>query len=340
MPEEFRALAAEVGTRQLNADQVAACNAVRAAYGASYALYDYSWYCDSITSSMQSAASDCMTACSAFMSLMYRESAIAGAAAELVMASAAAFSDSIGDSSDPIAQACASVARSAADTVKPLVDAGESGETRRAKDQDEVRSCRFEARSESDGHIRGYPIVFNELSQDLGGFRERILPTAIEFDEDVRADFNHNPDFIIGRRSAGTLALSVDTRGVLMDAVPPDTQWARDLKVSMDRGDIREGSFAFRVLPGGVSVATNEAGDTIRTLSKILVRKVSVVSDPAYKQTSIEVRSGGTPADPKLSTGSTAGHDAAPSATQGGGGAEHLRRLQEQAESEAVDPKP
>jgi hypothetical protein len=152
-----------------------------------------------------------------------------------------------------------------------------------------TRSFQGALRSGTGRKIRGYPILFNELSQDLGGFRERILPDSIEFDLDVRADFNHSPDFILGRRAAGTLSLTVDAKGVYMEAEPPHTTWADDLLVSMDRGDIDQGSFAFRVLPGGQQT-TEENGETVRTLSKILVRRVSVVSDPAYTGTSVQVR--------------------------------------------------
>jgi hypothetical protein len=162
-------------------------------------------------------------------------------------------------------------------------------------EKDEVRACNLQVREQADGHIKGYPIVFNRLSEDLGGFRERILPDAVTLDGDVKADFNHNPDYIIGRAKAGTLKVSIDSNGVYMDATPPDTTWARDLRESIRRGDITQGSFSFRVLPGGQQI-TEENGQQVRTLSKILVRRVSVVSDPAYTATAIEARSrGGKP---------------------------------------------
>jgi hypothetical protein len=157
---------------------------------------------------------------------------------------------------------------------------------------DQVRSFKREVRSVPDSRkVIGYPILFNELSQDLGGFRERILPDAITFSADIRADFNHNPDYILGRCSAGTLQLTADATGVRMVAEAPETTWASDLLVSINRGDIDQGSFAFRVLPGGQQISVDDSGQQIRTLSKILVRRVSVVSDPAYTGTSIEVRS-------------------------------------------------
>jgi HK97 family phage prohead protease len=173
-------------------------------------------------------------------------------------------------------------------------------------EKDEVRACRIEVREQTDGHIKGYPILFNVLSEDLGGFRERILPDAIQFADDLKADFNHNADYILGRTLAGTLKVSTDARGVFMDVTPPATNWARDLMASVKRGDIDQGSFSFRVLPGGQQI-TEESGQQVRTLSKILVRRVSVVSDPAYTKTSIEVRSkpshagGGAPKQAPLS---------------------------------------
>jgi uncharacterized protein len=153
-----------------------------------------------------------------------------------------------------------------------------------------------ELRSAADGRkIIGYPIVFNALSQDLGGFRELIRPGAVQFDDDVRADFNHEANRILGRVSAGTLTLSIDSRGVKMECTPPNAVWADDLLVSMRRGDINQGSFAFRVLPGGEQYTTGGNGEQIRTLTRILVRKVSVVSDPAYPTTAIAVRSRPSP---------------------------------------------
>src|ERR1700723_2169943 len=121
--------------------------------------------------------------------------------------------------------------------------------------KDEVRACKLEVREQTDGHIKGYPILFNALSENFGGFRDLILPDPIQFADDLKADFNHNPDYILGRMRAGTLKVSTDARGVFMDTNPPDTTWARDLKVSIERGDIDQGSFSFRVLPGGQQIA-------------------------------------------------------------------------------------
>lgn len=98
-------------------------------------------------------------------------------------------------------------------------------------------------------HILGYGSVFNSRSEPLWGFREIIKPGAFDdvLNDDVRGLFNHDPNFILGRSSAGTLSLSVDERGLRYDIVAPGTPTICDLVLSpMLRGDINQSSFAFR----------------------------------------------------------------------------------------------
>lgn len=141
--------------------------------------------------------------------------------------------------------------------------------------------------------IRGHAAVFNTLSEDLGGFREQIVKgafaEAIERD-DVRALFNHNPDHVLGRNMAGTLRLSEDERGLAIEIDPPDTQIARDLITSMQRGDITQMSFGFSVRPGGQDWAKDDEGRNIRTLKKLRLFDVSPVTFPAYPATDVAVR--------------------------------------------------
>ncbi|OAN53963.1 hypothetical protein A6A04_13420 [Paramagnetospirillum marisnigri] len=135
--------------------------------------------------------------------------------------------------------------------------------------------------------------MFNQLSEDLGGFREQIAPGAFADavkTDDVRALFNHDSNFILGRTVAKTLRLSEDARGLAVEIDPPDTQFARDLMVSMERGDVTQMSFGFSVRPGGQDWAKDDEGRTIRTLKKLRLFDVSPVVFPAYPQTDIAVR--------------------------------------------------
>lgn len=142
--------------------------------------------------------------------------------------------------------------------------------------------------------IVGHAAVFNQLSEDLGGWREQIAPgafaEAIKAD-DVRALWNHNPDFVLARNLAGTLKLTEDTRGLAIEIDPPDTQWARDLLVSMKRGDVNQMSFGFSVRPNGQNWAKADDGTVVRTLTRVRLFDVSPVTYPAYPQTDAAARS-------------------------------------------------
>jgi uncharacterized protein len=147
------------------------------------------------------------------------------------------------------------------------------------------------AGTDSEPRIAGYAAVFNELSQDLGGFRERIAPGAFESslsDADVRALFNHDPNIVLGRTKAGTLSVMEDSRGLAIEISPPDTAPVRDLLVSIRRGDVSQMSFGFYTR----SDKWNKVDDEwVRTLLDVELLDVSPVTFPAYPQTSVAVRS-------------------------------------------------
>lgn len=140
-------------------------------------------------------------------------------------------------------------------------------------------------------HITGYAAVFNSLSDDLGGFREKIDPGAFKRTikkDDVRALKNHNTDYVIARTKSGTLKLSEDERGLKIDALPPDAGWARDLMVSIERGDIDQMSFGFMTISDRWETKGKEE---IRTLEEVHLLDVSPVAFPAYPDTTVGLRS-------------------------------------------------
>lgn len=139
--------------------------------------------------------------------------------------------------------------------------------------------------------IVGYAAVFNQYSQDLGGFREMIMPGAftesIQLD-DIRALWNHDAKYVLGRNKSGTLALGEDPQGLSIAIEPPATQWARDLLVSIDRGDISQMSFGFYTIKD--EWHQDSEGVVTRKLIQAQLFDVSPVTFPAYPQTSAQVR--------------------------------------------------
>tara|TARA_B100000519_G_C14261030_1_gene448046 strand:+ start:5027 stop:5689 length:663 start_codon:yes stop_codon:yes gene_type:complete len=146
--------------------------------------------------------------------------------------------------------------------------------------------------------VVGYASVFKDaegnsaLSENLGGFREKIDPNAFNdvLKDDVRALFNHDPNYIIGRSTSGTLSLSVDERGLKYSVNIPETTYGDDLMVSLKRGDITQNSFGFIVEDD--SWDEDEDGNTIRTINKVgRLLDVSMVTYPAYPDAEIGKRS-------------------------------------------------
>lgn len=141
--------------------------------------------------------------------------------------------------------------------------------------------------------IHGYAAKFDVLSENLGGFRETIKAGAFTdvLGDDVRALLNHDPNLILGRTKANTLALGEDEVGLWYETTLPETQVARDLAESISRGDVSQSSFAFTVAPGGEDWQEDEDGRVIRTITKIgRLYDVSPVTYPAYPDTTIGMR--------------------------------------------------
>ena len=141
--------------------------------------------------------------------------------------------------------------------------------------------------------IDGYASLFGVRSDDLGGFVEQVAAGAFVDSlqtDDIRALWNHDPNFVLGRNRSGTLKLVEDSRGLKFEVKPPDSGWARDLRISMLRKDVTQTSFAFRTLTDRWERID---GVRVRTLLKARLYDVSVVTYPAYPQTSAAARDGG-----------------------------------------------
>ena len=144
-----------------------------------------------------------------------------------------------------------------------------------------------------DGKIVGHASVFDSWSETLGGIfpfkeivRKGTFTETIKLD-DIRALFNHDPNYVLGRNVAGTLELEEDDIGLRVVITPPDTSWANDLIKNLRRGDISQMSIGFIVLE---DTWGTQDGIDIREIKKVQLFDVSIVTHPAYTQTDVGVR--------------------------------------------------
>jgi hypothetical protein len=140
--------------------------------------------------------------------------------------------------------------------------------------------------------ITGYAAVFNQETELWPGFRESVAPGAFAKslkEDDVRALFNHDVNYILGRTKAKTLSLWEDKKGLGYNIIPPDTSVAADLMVSIKRGDVDQSSFGFDIVSKNIKV-DRENDEMTRTILEAKLYDVSPVTFPAYPQTEVKVR--------------------------------------------------
>lgn len=144
-----------------------------------------------------------------------------------------------------------------------------------------------------DNSIRvvGHAAVFNQETNIADYFREMIRPGAFAksiMSDDVPFLINHE-GLPLARNTSGTLKLSEDNRGLLidskLDAQDPDVM---SIVPKMKRGDLSKMSFQFRAL-------RQEWDDTgeipLRIIHECQLFDVSIVTMPAYEGTDIGLRS-------------------------------------------------
>jgi len=134
----------------------------------------------------------------------------------------------------------------------------------------------------------GYAARYDSPSLPLP-FIETIAPGAFDLTlkskNDIRAYINHDERLILGSTRAKTLRLDNRSDGLYSEIDLPDTTYARDLSVSIQRGDVRTMSFGFSTVKDKWQDAST------RTLVEVRLHEVSCVSGvAAYPQTTASVR--------------------------------------------------
>lgn len=185
-------------------------------------------------------------------------------------------------------EGCHETQAEAMDQVKALFAAEADGRTHRM-----YPLADLEVREEGEGKLRfrGYAAVFDSLSEDLG-FREKVAPGAfrrtLQGKADIRLLLNHDANFVLARTKNGSLKLEEDERGLAVEAELAPTSYAQDLAVLLRRKDVDQMSFGFQVMRDDWE--DHEDGSRVRTLKEVRLFDVSVVSFPAYEETTAELR--------------------------------------------------
>jgi HK97 family phage prohead protease len=138
--------------------------------------------------------------------------------------------------------------------------------------------------------VKGYASVFNRLSLDLGGFREKIavgaFDKALAKDNNVLLLWDHDRSYILGSSKATdpeSLELRVDPTGLRFFSRVVPTTYANDLQSLMDAGIIREASFAFTVASDEWVEKDGEVTRTVHEVDELY--DVTITVQGAYPQT-------------------------------------------------------
>nr|WP_315476307.1 HK97 family phage prohead protease [uncultured Undibacterium sp.] len=157
----------------------------------------------------------------------------------------------------------------------------------------EIRSG-GDLRAVSSGKLAGYAAVYGSQSQDLGGFveviRQGAFTKSLTAPDSIRALYEHDNQKLLGRVGSGTLKLEENSKGLYFELTLPDTSYARDLGILVERGDISGCSFGFQVPTGG-DLWEMRNGQLTRDLITVNLQEITITCNPAYLDTNVAVRS-------------------------------------------------
>jgi len=147
------------------------------------------------------------------------------------------------------------------------------------------------AETEGKKYIEGYFSVFNSIYELWPGATESIDPGAFDgaLEDDIRALINHDTTLVLGRNKAGTLELKIDSKGLWgRIEINEKDQDAMNLYARVERGDVNQCSFGFDILEEDTTY--NDDNTVHWTIKRVKLYEVSVVTFPAYEDTSVQAR--------------------------------------------------
>jgi HK97 family phage prohead protease len=153
----------------------------------------------------------------------------------------------------------------------------------------------------NDQYVEGYALVFNKKSADVGGYREIIVPGAIDQDildsSDIFCYLNHNELFgVLERRrfGVGGLETIIDETGLFYRFKLGESPLCQELKYYLERKIITKSSFSFTVAEykwlddaSGNPVYDNDGLQQMTITKFDKLYDLSPVYEPAYIDTSV-----------------------------------------------------
>jgi uncharacterized protein len=138
--------------------------------------------------------------------------------------------------------------------------------------------------------VEGYFALYESETELFEGIYEIITKGAFDntLNNDIRALWNHNTQFVLGRSKNGSLQLKTDEKGLFGTIRLPNTGYAEDLHELVKRGDIDQCSFGFNILDEDLEELAN--GGYRWRINEIDLHEISVVTFPAYENTTVQAR--------------------------------------------------
>lgn len=141
--------------------------------------------------------------------------------------------------------------------------------------------------------LKGHAAVFNSDSVDLGGFIEQVAPGAFKRSIDsakrgetnIHAFWNHDSGIPLGSKRGGKLVLREDEKGLAFDL---SAKRLTDAQLDAVQDGDMQMSFGFRTLKDSWE---KRNGKAFRTLLDVDLFEISLVSQPAYPDTKVALRS-------------------------------------------------
>lgn len=153
------------------------------------------------------------------------------------------------------------------------------------------QATEFRAIDGEEKYIEGYFSVFGGNYEIFAGATESVDSSAFDgaLIDDIRCLIDHETRLVLGRNTSNTLELKVDDYGLWGKVkINANDQDAKNLYARVERGDVTQCSFGFDILEE--ETTANKDGTVHWTIKKVKLYEVSIVTFPAYIETSISAR--------------------------------------------------